>query len=136
MVCTSAGAPGAAYQGAGARDGLQAARSRRCGAVARGRDRSADYQRNTGQRSRQAVQDERLLVRIRALHAASYYAYGVSVTEVTADIGVARQSVPRWCPVQPPDDVTPELPVTAGGIGGARPLVGRVRGGEGRGAFG
>jgi putative transposase len=37
---------------------------------------SAYYQRRTGQRSRRAVRDERLLSRIRELHAANYYAYG------------------------------------------------------------
>jgi putative transposase len=37
---------------------------------------SAYYQRRTGQRSRRAVQDERLLGRIREVHAANYYAYG------------------------------------------------------------
>jgi putative transposase len=37
---------------------------------------SAYYQRKTGRRSRRQLQDERLLARIRALHAANYYAYG------------------------------------------------------------
>ena len=37
---------------------------------------SAYYQRRTGQRSRRAVEDERLLARIREVHAANYYAYG------------------------------------------------------------
>jgi putative transposase len=37
---------------------------------------SAYYQRATGQRSARAVEDERLLGRIRELHAANYYAYG------------------------------------------------------------
>ena len=37
---------------------------------------SAYYQRATGQRSARAVEDERLLDRIRELHAANYYAYG------------------------------------------------------------
>ncbi len=37
---------------------------------------SAYYQRRTGQRSRRAVDDERLLGRIRELHAANYCAYG------------------------------------------------------------
>ena len=37
---------------------------------------SAYYQRATGQRSARAVEDERLLGRIRDLHAANYYAYG------------------------------------------------------------
>jgi hypothetical protein len=34
------------------------------------------YQRATGKRSARAVEDERLLGRIRELHAANYYAYG------------------------------------------------------------
>jgi putative transposase len=37
---------------------------------------SAYYQRATGQRSARAVEDERLLARIRDVHAANYYAYG------------------------------------------------------------
>ena len=37
---------------------------------------SAYYQRKTGERSARAVEDERLLGRIRELHAANYYAYG------------------------------------------------------------
>jgi putative transposase len=37
---------------------------------------SAYYQRAKGERSARAVDDERLLGRIRALHAANYYAYG------------------------------------------------------------
>ena len=37
---------------------------------------SAYYQRATGQRSARAVEDERLLGRIRDVHAANYYAYG------------------------------------------------------------
>jgi putative transposase len=37
---------------------------------------SAYYQRRTGGRSHRAVEDERLLERIRELHAANYYAYG------------------------------------------------------------
>jgi putative transposase len=37
---------------------------------------SAYYQRATGQRSHRAMEDERLLARIRELHAANYYAYG------------------------------------------------------------
>ena len=37
---------------------------------------SAYYQRATGQRSARAIEDERLLERIRELHAANYYAYG------------------------------------------------------------
>lgn len=37
---------------------------------------SAYYQRASGERSARAVEDERLLARIRELHAANYYAYG------------------------------------------------------------
>jgi putative transposase len=37
---------------------------------------SAYYQRKTGERSARAVEDERLLGRIRELHKANYYAYG------------------------------------------------------------
>jgi putative transposase len=37
---------------------------------------SAYYHRRAGQRSRRAIEDERLLARIRELHAANYYAYG------------------------------------------------------------
>ena len=37
---------------------------------------SAYYQRRAGRRSARAVVDERLLGRIRELHAANYYAYG------------------------------------------------------------
>jgi putative transposase len=37
---------------------------------------SAYYQRATGHRSRRSVEDERLLERVREIHAANYYAYG------------------------------------------------------------
>src|SRR5439155_22066476 len=37
---------------------------------------SAYYQRATGRRSARAIEDERLLERIRELHQANYYAYG------------------------------------------------------------
>lgn len=37
---------------------------------------SAYYQRATGERSQRAIDDERLIGRIRELHAANYYAYG------------------------------------------------------------
>jgi putative transposase len=37
---------------------------------------SAYYQRRNGRRSARAVEDERLLARIRELHSANYYAYG------------------------------------------------------------
>jgi transposase InsO family protein len=41
-----------------------------------GMSASAYYQRATGQRSKRAVEDERLVERIREVHAANYYAYG------------------------------------------------------------
>jgi transposase InsO family protein len=41
---------------------------------------SAYYQRATGERSARRVEDERLLERIRELHAANYYAYGYRKT--------------------------------------------------------
>jgi putative transposase len=37
---------------------------------------SAHYERKTGRRSKRSVEDERLLSRIRELHAANYFAYG------------------------------------------------------------
>ena len=37
---------------------------------------SAYYQRATGWRSARAIEDERLVERIREVHAANYYAYG------------------------------------------------------------
>jgi putative transposase len=37
---------------------------------------SAYYQRATGQRSQRVIEDERLLERVREVHAANYYAYG------------------------------------------------------------
>jgi putative transposase len=37
---------------------------------------SAYYQRATGQRSERVIEDERLLQRIREVHAANYFAYG------------------------------------------------------------
>jgi hypothetical protein len=37
---------------------------------------SAYYHRQTGQRSRRAVEDERLVERIREIHHANHYAYG------------------------------------------------------------
>ena len=39
---------------------------------------SAYYQRGSGRSSARAVEDARLLARIRELHAANYYAYGPS----------------------------------------------------------
>ena len=59
---------------------------------------SAYYQRASGRRSERAVQDERLLQRIRDLHAANYYAYGsrrVWVALRRAGQPVARCTVER-----------------------------------------
>jgi transposase InsO family protein len=59
---------------------------------------SAYYQRKTGQRSRRAVEDERLLGRIRELHAANYYAYGsrrMWIALTRAGDPVARCTVER-----------------------------------------
>jgi putative transposase len=59
---------------------------------------SAYYRRRTGQRSRRAVEDERLLSRIRELHAANYYAYGsrrMWKALRRAGEGVARCTVER-----------------------------------------
>ena len=41
---------------------------------------SAYYRRKTGRRSERAVDDERLLGRIREVHAANYHAYGYRLT--------------------------------------------------------
>ena len=58
---------------------------------------SAYYQRRCGQRSARAVEDERLLERIRELHAANYYAYGYR--RMWKALGRAGEQVPR-CRVQ------------------------------------
>ena len=58
---------------------------------------SAYYQRATGERSARAVEDERLLGRIRELHAANYFAYGYR--RMWKALGRAGESVPR-CQVQ------------------------------------
>ncbi len=58
---------------------------------------SAYYQRASGGRSQRAVEDERLLGRIRELHAANYYAYGYRRMWKTLQRGGER--VPR-CRVQ------------------------------------
>ena len=58
---------------------------------------SAYYQRANGQRSRRAVEDERLLGRIGELHAANYYAYGYR--RMWKALLRAGQPVPR-CRVQ------------------------------------
>jgi len=58
---------------------------------------SAYYQRASGQRSARAVEDERLLGRIRELHAANYDAYGYRrMWKALARVG---EQVPR-CRVQ------------------------------------
>jgi len=59
---------------------------------------SAYYHRATGARSARAVEDERLLARIRELHAANYYAYGYRRTWKAlgrAGVKVGRDRVRR-----------------------------------------
>jgi putative transposase len=58
---------------------------------------SAYYQRRSGRRSARAVEDERLLERIRALHSANYYAYGYR--RMWKALRRAGEQVPR-CRVQ------------------------------------
>jgi putative transposase len=58
---------------------------------------SAYYQRRGGRRSARAVEDERLLARIRELHAANYYAYGYR--RMWKALRRAGEQVPR-CRVQ------------------------------------
>ncbi|MBA2360362.1 MAG: IS3 family transposase [Actinobacteria bacterium] len=58
---------------------------------------SAYYQRKTGERSARALEDERLVARIRALHAANYYAYGYR--RMWKALGRAGEHTPR-CRVQ------------------------------------
>ena len=58
---------------------------------------SAYYQRRSGRRSDRAVEDERLLGRIRELHAANYYAYGYR--RMWLALRRAGEQVPR-CQVQ------------------------------------
>ena len=58
---------------------------------------SAYYQRRAGRRSARAVEDERLLGRVRELHAANYYAYGYR--RMWKALGRAGEQVPR-CRVQ------------------------------------
>ena len=58
---------------------------------------SAYYQRRSGRRSARAVEDERLLGRIRELHAANYYAYGYR--RMWKALRRAGEHVPR-CRVQ------------------------------------
>jgi putative transposase len=58
---------------------------------------SAYYQRARGERSARAVEDERLLERIRELHAANYYAYGYR--RMWKALRRAGEQVPR-CRVQ------------------------------------
>jgi putative transposase len=59
---------------------------------------SAYYQRAGGQRSSRAIEDERLLGRIRELHASNYYAYGYR-RMWKALLRFGEQQVPR-CQVQ------------------------------------
>ena len=58
---------------------------------------SAYYQRARGERCARAVEDERLLARIRELHAANYYAYGYR--RMWKALRRAGEEVPR-CRVQ------------------------------------
>jgi putative transposase len=58
---------------------------------------SAYYQRRTSRRSDRAVEDERVLARIRELHAANYYAYGYR--RMWKTLRRAGERVPR-CQVQ------------------------------------
>jgi putative transposase len=58
---------------------------------------SAYYQRRSGRRSARAVEDERLLGRIRELHTANYYAYGYR--RMWKTLRRAGEQVPR-CRVQ------------------------------------
>lgn len=58
---------------------------------------SAYYQRRAGRRSARAAEDERVLVRIRELHAANYYAYGYR--RMWKALRRAGERVPR-CQVQ------------------------------------
>jgi putative transposase len=58
---------------------------------------SAYYQRASGRRSTRAVEDERLLARIRELHAGNYYAYGYR--RMWKALRRAGEQVPR-CRVQ------------------------------------
>ena len=58
---------------------------------------SAYYQRRSGRRSDRAVEDERLLERIRELHATNYYAYGYR--RMWKTLRRAGEQVPR-CRVQ------------------------------------
>jgi putative transposase len=58
---------------------------------------SAYYQRRSGRRSARAVEDERLLARIRELHAVNYYAYGYR--RMWKALRRAGEQVPR-CRVQ------------------------------------
>ena len=71
---------------------------------------SAYYQRRGGRRSARAAEDERLLGRIRELHAANYYAYGYR--RMWKALLRAGETVPR-CRVQ-------RLMRTAGIVGAKR----------------
>ena len=57
-----------------------------------GVSRSAHYERASGRRSRRAMQDERLLQTIRALHAANFEAYGYRKMHLALRRPVSRTS--------------------------------------------
>ena len=60
---------------------------------------SAYYERRNGRRSARAVEDERLLGRIRELHAANYYAYGYR-RKTHGIVGAKRRGKP-WRTTRP-----------------------------------
>src|SRR5215213_1321519 len=83
---------------------------------------SAYYQRANGQRSKRAIEDERLLGRIGELHAANYYAYGYRrmwKALLRAGEHVPRCQVQRLIPLRRPGLVL----IAASRVPGAR--VGR-----------
>ena len=84
---------------------------------------SAYYQRATGRRSRRSLEDERLLARIRELHAATYYAYGsrrMWVALKRAGEPVARCTVERLMRQQGLSDVLCGVGVTDRPVGAGK----------------
>jgi putative transposase len=62
-----------------------------------GTSASAYYQRRTGQRSPRAIEDERLLERIKEVHKANYWAYGyrrtwIALQRAGEEVGAAACS--------------------------------------------